>query len=85
MTFKYYPDAVATTTTKPYTGGVVLTNVTCAGTATVTCTVPFPAFTPGAHQLSLTATNAAGESDKSAPLSFAFVVVPNPPTGLTIQ
>jgi hypothetical protein len=78
-TFKYYPDAVVT--------GTALASVTCSviTAPTVTCTVAFPAFTPGSHTLALTASNIAGESVKSAPLAFTFVVVPSAPNSLRIQ
>ena len=67
-------------------GFIGLTNVVCAGTASpFQCTVQFPAFTPGAHTLQLTASNAAGESAKSAVFSFTFVVQPAAPTNLRIQ
>lgn len=76
FTYRYYPDGA--------TVGTVLTGVTCvAGTPTV-CSAPFPAFTPGNHSLTLTASNAAGESLPSAPLSFTFVVVPTAPANLRI-
>ena len=74
-TFTYYPDGALV--------GVVLTGVTCAGTP-VACSVPFPAFTPGAHTLTLTATNIAGESVKSNPFAFVFVVVPSAPVNIRI-
>ena len=48
------------------------------------CEVGFPAFAPGAHTLTLSASNAAGESAKSVPLVFTFFVVPSPPTILRI-
>lgn len=77
-TFKYYPDAAA--------AGTTLSGVTCfqSGTTTV-CRVSFPAFAPGGHTLQLTATNAAGESAKSAVFSFTFVVVPSAPSGVRVQ
>lgn len=77
-TYKYYPDSA--------TVGTTLVSVTCAGTVSpYQCQVPFPAFTPGPHNLTLTAGNLAGESVKSAPLSFAFVVTPGAPTNLIIK
>lgn len=48
------------------------------------CSAPFPAATPGAHTLTLTASNAAGVSAPSAPLAFTFVVIPATPTNLRI-
>lgn len=78
LTYRYYPDGATT--------GITLSGVTCTGTASpFACEVPFPAFTPGNHSLTLTAANVAGESGKSSPLSFTFVVVPAIPTGLIIK
>lgn len=81
--YKYYPDGAAT--------GIVLTGVTCTSTTSPTgtivpqCEVAFPAFTPGSHTLTLTASSVAGESVKSTPLSFAFVVIPSAPNNLRIK
>jgi hypothetical protein len=77
LTYRYYADGSAT--------GIVLTGVTCAGTTAVTCQAPFPAFTPGSHTITLTAGNVAGESAKSSPFAFVFVVIPSAPTNLRIQ
>lgn len=78
ITYRYYPDTVP--------GGTVLSPVTCVGpTSPFVCNVPFPAFTPGSHTLSMTAGNDGGESLKSSPLNFTFVVIPNPPTNLRIR
>lgn len=77
-TWKYFADAATT--------GIVLVGVTCTGTVTpYQCEAPFPAFTPGNHTLTLTTSNLAGESAKSLPLSFAFVVTPGAPIGLKIK
>jgi hypothetical protein len=77
-TWKYYADTATT--------GISLTGVTCTGTVTpYQCEAPFPAFTPGPHTLTLTTSNLAGESVKSLPLNFAFVVTPGAPTGLKIK
>lgn len=82
-TYKYYPDGV--------TIGIVLTGVTCTavnaptGTVVPQCEVAFPAFTPGSHTLTLTASNSAGESVKSPTLSFAFVIIPTAPSNLRIK
>jgi hypothetical protein len=77
-TYKHYDDSGTT--------GTVLTPTTCVGTTTpFQCQAPFPAFTPGAsHNIVATATNAAGESLKSTPFTFTFIVIPNPPKNLRI-
>jgi hypothetical protein len=76
-TYKYYPDGSTT--------GVVFQNVTCTGAASpFVCTTPIPAFTPGNHTITITAGNVAGESDKSDPFAFAFVVTPGKPTRIRI-
>lgn len=70
--YKYYPDAATT--------GIILSPVTCTLTAGVIhCQAAFPAFTPGSHTVTVTASNAAGESPKSGILSFTFVVIPAAP------
>lgn len=78
-TYKYYADGATT--------GAALPAATCTGTASpFACTVPFPAFTPGNHTLTLTASNAAGESAQSTPpLAFTMVVTPTAPTNVTIK
>ena len=73
-TFRYYADGSAT--------GTILTGVVCTGTATVTCSAAYPAFTPGPHSLTLSAANAAGEGPKSAPFTFTFVIVPSAPVNI---
>jgi len=78
-TFRYYADGGAT--------GNVLAAVVCTSAGTppvVTCTVPFPAFTPGSHTLTLTAANVAGESTPSAPLAFTMIVQPSSPANVRI-
>jgi hypothetical protein len=70
--YKYYPDSATT--------GIALTPVTCTLVAGVIhCQAAFPAFTPGAHTITVTASNSAGESPKSGVLSFTFVVIPAAP------
>jgi hypothetical protein len=77
-TYRYYPDNA--------TVGIALTNVTCIGTVSpFQCEVAFPAFAPGSHTLTLTASNLAGESPKSTPLNFTFIVTPNAPQNLIIK
>lgn len=78
-TYKYYPDGAATGIA--FAGGV-----TCSGTATpFVCEVNIPAFTPGSHSISMTATNVAGESAKSTSFAFNFVVTPAIPTNFRIK
>lgn len=78
--YRYYPDGT------PLGIGIVLAVVTCSGaTSPFLCLTPFPAFTPGAHTLAITAANVGGESLKSTVLAFTFVVIPSPPTNLRIQ
>lgn len=79
-TYKYYPDGAA--------AGITLTGVTCTsvGTPTViTCRTAFPAFTPGAHTLTITATNLAGESPKSAAFKFDLTLIPVAPTNIRTE
>lgn len=80
-TYRSYADGSVT--------GTAMTGVVCTGAASpYVCTAPFPAFTPGAHTIALTAGTLAGatsiESAKSAPLAFTFVVVPGAPASLRI-
>ncbi len=77
-TYKYYPDGAAT--------GIEFTGVTCSGSSSpFQCEVNIPAFTPGNHSITMTASNLAGESAKSAPFSFVFVVTPAIPSGIRIK
>lgn len=78
LTYKYYADASVT--------GVAFVTVSCVGTVSpYQCEVAFPAFTPGTHSITLTAGNLAGESIKSLPLGFTFVVIPTAPKNLKIK
>jgi hypothetical protein len=75
--YKHYSDGSTT--------GVTLGSVVCTGTApTFVCVAPIPTYTQGNHNISLTASNSAGESLKSSPLNFAFVTVPATPRNLRI-
>lgn len=81
-TYKHYDDGSLT--------GLPLTPVACmdrvpAVVGSFTCGVPFPAFTPGAHTLQVTAANTAGESLKSVPFAFTFIVIPAAPKNFRIQ
>jgi hypothetical protein len=79
-TYKYYEG----------TTGTILTGTTCTGTTSpFPCTFTFPAFTPGSHTITVTASDTSVtpnlESPKSAPLTFTFVVVPQTPLNPRIQ
>lgn len=77
-TYKYYTDG--STTANTFTG------VTCTGAASpFVCVTNIPAFTPGNHSITMTASNIAGESAKSAPFAFTFVVTPVTPANIRIQ
>ncbi len=69
LVFRYYLDGA--------TAGVAMTGGVCAGTTTVTCTFPIPAFAAGSHTVTVTATvtalGAIGESPKSATVTFTMV------------
>lgn len=77
LTFKRYDDGAAV--------GVV-TVFACTGTASpFVCKATFPAYTPGPHSVTFSASNAAGESPKSVALTFTFVVIPATPANPRIQ
>lgn len=64
----------------------VMAGVTCAGTVSpYQCEAPFPPMSPGNHSLTLTASNIAGESGKSVPFVFTFIVTPAVPTNFGIK
>lgn len=79
FTWRLYADGA---TTGQQLAGVACSASTTAGTQT--CTMPVPAFTPGAHTVTFTAANAAGESPQSAPLTFTLVVIPSTPTNARV-
>lgn len=64
-TYKVYLDGATT--------GTPLTGLVCAGTTTITCTELIPAFTAGAHTITVTATNAFKESGQSKALTFTMI------------
>jgi len=77
-TYLYFPDGATT--------GIAFTAVTCTGaTSPFACEVNIPAFTPGNHTVTLAARNVAGESAKTSPLSFVFVVTPAVPQQFRIK
>ena len=62
-----------------------LNSVTCSGAVSpFVCEAPFTAFTPGSHTIRITASNVAGESLRSTPFPFTFVVVPAQPLNLRL-
>jgi len=75
-TYKYYPDGSLT--------GINLVVVCTGVTSPFICNTAFPTFTPGPHNITLTAGNIAGESLKSSPFAFVFVVVPVAPNRVRI-
>jgi hypothetical protein len=76
-TYRLYADGSVTGTVIP---------MVCTGTASpFLCTASVGAFTPGAHTVTLTAANLAGESGKSNVVTFTMVVVPQPPANARIQ
>lgn len=76
--FKYYLDNG--------TVGVTFASVSCVGTLSpFLCSVSVPNMNQGAHTIQLTASNTAGESPKSAPFAFAFVVQPGAPANIRIR
>ena len=75
-TYQYYADGA--------TAGVAVTSVTCSGVAPTVCRAPFPAFTPGSHTITLTASNLAGTSPQSTLFTFTFVVVPSAPQNIRV-
>jgi hypothetical protein len=78
LTYRLYADGATTSTILVATCGI-------GPNFWPMCTTPFPAFTPGAHTLQLTAGNSAGESAKSAVFSFTMLVIPSAPIGVRIQ
>ena len=76
-TYRYYADGATT--------GVVLP-MTCSGAAPpFVCVAPVPAFTPGPHSVTFTASNAAGESAQSAAVEFTMVIIPAVPQNPRVQ
>lgn len=80
-TYRYYTDNAAT--------GSVFNGVTCVASTTAgswTCSVLIPAYTPGVHQVTLTAaaTPTGPESTKTSPISFTMVFVPAPPLNFRV-
>ena len=76
-TYRVYADGAAT--------GATIAMI-CTGTASpFVCTALVGAFTPGSHTVTFTAANVAGESPKSAPLTFTMVIIPAVPLNPRIQ
>lgn len=77
-TYQYFADSAQT--------GTALTGVTCTGAQSpFACSVLVPAFTPGAHSLTLESSDIAGTLGQSAAINFTFVVAPAIPTNLAIK
>lgn len=79
LTYRIYQDALPP---------VVLTGVRCAAKSVSpwTCTAPFPTGSIGVvHTITLTASNAAGETVKSAPYTYVLVVVPRTPAKVGVK
>lgn len=75
--YRAYADGATTASTLP---------ATCTGASSpFVCRAPFPPFTPGSHTLALTAGNEAGESPRSAVLTFTFVLIPSVPANVRIE
>lgn len=75
-TYKQYADGAVLGTTLQ---GVVCVNSSLPTVQPYSCDTLFTAFTPGVHTLQVSASNVAGESNKSVVLSFTFVVIPATP------
>lgn len=76
-TFKVYADGSASGQALP---------MTCSGPSSpFTCVATIPAYTPGSHTVTFSATNVAGEGAKSAPLTFQLVIVPSAPSNPRVQ
>ena len=78
-TYRHYDDGG--------TPGVVfpLVSITVVGTSSpFTVSALFPAFTPGQHTVTVSASNVAGESGKSNSLAFNFVIQPVAPSNLRL-
>lgn len=80
-TYKAYADGAAT--------GITIV-MTCTGTASpFVCRAPIgawnPGITAGSHTVLFTASNAAGESLKSLPVTFQLVTVPATPSAPRIE
>jgi len=77
-TYKHYDDGATT--------GVAFPSVTCSGTASpFTCQALIPAYTPGTHTITITASDEAGEGAPSALFTFKFVAVPQAPANIRIK
>ena len=76
-TWKAYLDGSAT--------AIVLPGAMCSGTNPATCQFPIPAtFPAGQHTMTISASNVAGEGQKSAQFSFVLTRQPNAPTTIRI-
>jgi len=69
--YRYYPDGAV--------NGINLITICTGVSSPFICVAAFPAFTPGMHSITITSSNAAGESPKSSAFSFTFVILPSAP------
>lgn len=68
--------------------GTPLANVVCVErgpVAVFTCEAPVGPFAPGSHTVTLTAGDASGVSEMSAPVTFVMVIVPAVPAGVRVR
>lgn len=78
QTYRHYDDGSGV--------GAVFPTVVCSGAASpFQCQAPIPAYTPGAHTVTVTAGNEAGESAPSNVVAFKFVVTPPAPANVRIK
>lgn len=81
-TYKYYADNLSTGVA--FGPSTVICSTATPPATPFSCVVNIPTFTQGNHTLTITASNAGGESPKSAPLSFTFTAAPPVPTALRL-
>ena len=76
--YKFYLDGSQSSAT--------LVPVSCSGAGSpFVCTAGVPPLSPGNHRIEITASNSAGESDKSVPFDFSFVETPGKPANIRIR
>lgn len=80
-TYRYYVDGSQSGSVLPF----AIAWKSGAQVGDFDASTPIPSFTPGVHQLTLTAENLAGVSLPSNPLVFTFLVAPGQPKGLKLE